>query len=159
MSDDDDDPGSTSAPMDLVVDAGVALKWYVPEPFEAEAKRLLDPACALHVPELFFAEFGDIVWKKARLLKTPELTVVEGREILDRLAAVPMAAYPVAPLLEAAYDLATGPARSTVDECCDLALAIALGCRFVTADQPFHDAHRDGPFGRDVLWVADPYLR
>ena len=30
-----------SRPMRLVVDAGVAIKWYVPEVHEAEAKRFL----------------------------------------------------------------------------------------------------------------------
>lgn len=145
-----------STPIDLVVDAGVALKWYVPEPFEAEAKRLLDPAFVLHVPEFFFAEFGNIVWKKARLLKTPELTVEEGREILELLVEVPIVAYPVGSLLRVAYDLATGPVRSTVYDCCYLALAIALDCRLITADRPFYDAHRGGPYGHHFLWVADP---
>jgi hypothetical protein len=46
---------------DLVVDAGGAIKWYVPEIHEREAKWFLDPAITLHVPELFFPEFGNIV--------------------------------------------------------------------------------------------------
>ena len=64
---------------DLVIDAGVAIKWYVPEVLEVEAKCVLDPSYSLHVPELFFAEFGNILWKKARILKVPEITVEEGR--------------------------------------------------------------------------------
>ena len=72
--------GSTGlGAIDLVVDAGVAIKWYVPEIHEREAKRFLDPAHTLHVPDLFFPEFGNILWKKARLLKVPEITEEEGR--------------------------------------------------------------------------------
>ena len=151
-----DDDGPESAPTDFVVDAGVALKWYVAEPLEAEAKRLLDPACTLHVPELFFAEFANILWKKARLLKAPELTIDEGRDILGLLAGVPLTAHPMAPLLEAAYDLAIGPERMTVYDCCYLALARAMDCRLVTADRPFYDALVGSPHGRHLHWVADP---
>lgn len=141
---------------DFVVDAGVAIKWYVPESHEAEAKRLLDPAHTLHVPELFFPEFGSILWKKARLLATPELTEQEGRDILRLLLGVSLIVHPTAPLLEAAYDLAVGPARPTVYDCCYLALAIALNCRLVTADRAFYNALSPGPCGPHLLWIADP---
>jgi predicted nucleic acid-binding protein len=148
--------GPPPTPMDLVVDAVVALKWYVPEPYEAEAKRLLDPAYMLHVPELFFAELGNIIWKKARVLSPRELTVEEGREILGLLGEVPLTAHRVGSLLESAYELATGPGRSTVYDCCYLALAVALDCRLVTADRPFYEAQRGGPQGGRLVWVADP---
>jgi predicted nucleic acid-binding protein len=139
-----------------VIDAGVAIKWYVPEVHEAEAKRFLDPAIRLHVPELFYPEFGNIVWKKARLLKAPEITEAEGRDILDLLLGVSMTVHPMAPLLKAAYDLAVSPARPTVCDACYLILAVALGCRLVTADRPFYDALQGGPYGPRLLWVADP---
>jgi predicted nucleic acid-binding protein len=98
----------------LVVDAGVAIKWYVPEIHEGEAKRLLDPIFTLHVPELFFPEFGSIIWKKSRLLKAPELTEEEGRGILGLLLAVDLEVHPMAPLLESAYSIAVGPESPTV---------------------------------------------
>jgi predicted nucleic acid-binding protein len=60
---------------DLVSDAGVAIKWSVPEVLEAGAKLVLAPAYSLHVPELFLAEFGNILSKTDRILKVPELTV------------------------------------------------------------------------------------
>ena len=141
---------------DLVVDAGVAIKWYVPETHESEAKRFLDPAHTLHVPDLFFPEFGNILWKKARLLKVPEITEAEGREIIGLLIDVSLTVHSMAPLLKAAYDLALGPNRATVYDCCYLALANALGCRVVTADQLFYDAFKNGPHGSRLLWVADP---
>jgi predicted nucleic acid-binding protein len=147
-------PGLVTA--DFVIDAGIAIKWYVPEVLEAESKRVLDRSYSLHVPELFFAEFGNILWKKARVLKVPEITVQEGRGILDLLLQVPLTVHPMAPLIGAAYDAAVGPERSTVYDCCYLALARDLGCRLVTADRAFYDAMRANPHGTLIHWVADP---
>jgi predicted nucleic acid-binding protein len=141
---------------DFVVDAGVAIKWYVPEIHEREAKRFLNPAYTLHVPDLLFPEFGNIVWKKARLLKAPEITMKEARDIIDLLLNVTLTIHPMTPLLRVAYDLALGPKRATVYDCCYLALAIALGCRLATADQAFYNAFISGPNGAHLLWVADP---
>jgi predicted nucleic acid-binding protein len=142
--------------IDLVIDAGVAIKWYVPEVHEQESKRFLDSAYTLHVPELFFPEFGNIVWKKARVLKTPEITVEEGRTILALLLGVSMTVHAMKPLLEAAYDLAVGLERPTVHDSSYLVLAHHIGCRFVTADRSFYDAFKKGPLGPLLRWVADP---
>jgi predicted nucleic acid-binding protein len=143
-------------PNHFVVDAGVAIKWYVPETYDAEAKRFLDPAFTLHVPDLFYPEFGNVVWNKACLLKPPEMTVDEGREILDLLLGVSLTVHPTAPLLKFAYEIAVTPARPTVYDCCYLALANALGCRLVTADQAFYNALKGSPHGSRLLWIADP---
>ncbi len=140
----------------FVVDAGVAIKWYVPESDDAEAKRFLDPGFELHVPELFFPEFGSIVWKKARALKIPEMTTAEGLDTIRLLLGVSLAAHPMAPLLETAYEIAAGPARPTVYDCCYLVLAEALGCRLVTADRAFYNALKASRHGPYLLWVADP---
>jgi len=149
---------SPSGTIDFVVDAGVAIKWYVPEVHEADAKGLLDPAFTLHVPELFFPEFGSIVWKKARLLKVPEITEAEGRDILRLLLAVDLTVHPMAPLLETAYDIAVGPGRPTVYDSSYLALARTLGARLVTADRAFYDSLKSGPLGAHLHWVADPLV-
>jgi predicted nucleic acid-binding protein len=149
-------PAGSSPPTDFVVDAGVAIKWYVPEPYDAEAKRFLDPAFSLHVPDLFYPEFGNVVWKKACLLKAPEITVDEGRDILDLLLGVSLTVHPMAALLRSAYEIAVTPARPTVYDCCYLALANALGCRLVTADQAFYNAIQGSTHSRWLLWVADP---
>jgi predicted nucleic acid-binding protein len=140
----------------FVVDAGVAIKWYVPESDEAEAKRFLDPGFELHVPELFFPEFGSIVWKKSRVLKAPEMTTAEGLDTIRFLLGVTLTAHPMAPLLEAAYEIAAGPARPTVYDCCYLVLAEVLGCRLVTADRAFYNALKPSRHDPYLLWVADP---
>jgi predicted nucleic acid-binding protein len=155
LSERSQDP-SANGTADFVIDAGVAITWYVPEVHEVEARRFLDPSFTLHVPELFFPEFGNILWKKARVLKVPEITVGEGRDIIGLIWKVALTVHPMAPLLEAAYDVAVGPERPTVYDSCYLALARALECRLVTADRAFYDALIKSPDGAHLHWVADP---
>lgn len=49
--------------MRYVIDASVAVKWYLPEVFEQEASRLLNGRHELHVPELILPEIGSITRK------------------------------------------------------------------------------------------------
>jgi predicted nucleic acid-binding protein len=142
---------SASAPV-LVVDASVAVKWYLPEIHEAEAKRVLDPRYALHVPDLFFSEFGNIVWKKALLKR--ELAVDEATEIVARVLTVPMRAHSSATVLASALGIALAT-RRTVYDCTYLALAIAVDGWLITADEAFVNAMEDGPFDDKIIRVAD----
>ncbi len=56
---------------DLVIDSGVALKWYVPEPLAPESHRIRAAyqagALTLRAPDLIYAEIGNIAWKKHTL--------------------------------------------------------------------------------------------
>jgi predicted nucleic acid-binding protein len=53
--------------VNVVVDASVAIKWFLPEPLSNEAERLLDGGDALFAPDFLLIEFGNVIWKKARL--------------------------------------------------------------------------------------------
>lgn len=48
----------------LVIDASVAIKWYVPEAGSQEASAILDRPETLLAPDLLAAEFGNVLWKK-----------------------------------------------------------------------------------------------
>lgn len=48
----------------LVVDASVAVKWFLVEPGDREALALLDAAESLVAPELIVAEVVNVVWKR-----------------------------------------------------------------------------------------------
>ena len=138
-----------------VIDASVALKWYVPEVHHDRALRLLERqrqgALDFHVPDLFLAETGNILWKKRR---TGELDRPDMRRIAEALGAVPKTVYPTAVLLPAALDLAADLDR-TVYDCLYLALAGALDCALVTADQKLYRALRPTPWRNLLTWVAD----
>jgi len=137
--------------MNYVVDASVAVKWYVPEDNSDDAERLLDLTNELHAPELIAPEFGNIIWKKVR---RGELTEKQGREIIEAFLSVPMLKYPTAPLLEVAFTGALQTAQ-TVYDWIYLALAISLNCQMVTADEKFYKALQTGLPAKHLLWVGD----
>ena len=134
-----------------VVDASVAVKWFVPEVHTDAALRLLDGEHELLAPDLLLPEFGNILWKKIRLT---EITPEEGRNILRGLLAVPLDVYPSEGLLEPAFEIAHGINRSVYDSFY-LALALIHDCRMVTADRRFHDAVQAGPLSLNLRWVED----
>ena len=74
-----------------VIDASVAVKWYVPEVYSEEALHLLAARekgeVQFHVPDLFASELGNILWKKVR---RGVLEEKEAREIARQLLAIPM---------------------------------------------------------------------
>ena len=51
--------------MTLVVDASVAVKWFLPEADTPSAERLLAFAGPLHAPDLLRIEVASAVWKYA----------------------------------------------------------------------------------------------
>ena len=114
-----------------VIDASVAVKWFVPELYSREAAALLDPTFALHAPDLLFAEVSNALWKKTR---RRELKPGEARLVLRGLASVPLEVTPTRQLAAGALDLALD-AGCTAYDAVYLALAIHHNCRLVTADE------------------------
>lgn len=113
----------------LVIDASVAVKWVVTEEGTAEAVSLLSFS-PLVAPDLLIAECANILWKKvARFELTPEEALLAAR-LLQRSD---IELYPMRSLLEPAAQLAIDLDHPAYD-CLYLALAIANGWRFVTAD-------------------------
>lgn len=119
-----------------VLDASVAIKWYVPEIDDVAAKTLLAAEHDLHVPELFFPEFGNILWKK---VQRGDLVEDEAREIAAEVKTVPLNIHRSYPFLEAALDLALAYQR-TVYDAYYLALAVDLTSLFITADEKLYNA-------------------
>ena len=137
--------------MKCVVDASIAVKWYVPEIHSTEAERLLDRANELHAPDLIVPEVGSIIWKKFR---RGELTERQGRMIVAAFLDVPVLKYPTTSLLKPAFEGAVRTAL-TVYDWTYLALALSLDCQMVTADQKFYKTLRGGPLAASLLWIAD----
>jgi predicted nucleic acid-binding protein len=137
--------------MKYVVDASVAVKWYVPEIHSVAAERLLDPAYDLHAPDLIVPEFGNILWKK---VGRGELTATQARKIIEAFIDLPMYKHSALPLLEAAFNGAVQSAQ-TVYDWTYLALAVALDCSVVTADEKFYLALQRGALAGHLCWVAD----
>jgi predicted nucleic acid-binding protein len=89
--------------VNVVVDASVAIKWFVPEPLSDEADRLLGGGDALFAPDLLLLEFGNTIWKKVRL---GGLARGDGDAALAALRNGPVGLVATTPLVERALHLA-----------------------------------------------------
>ncbi|MEH2024315.1 type II toxin-antitoxin system VapC family toxin [Nostoc sp.] len=49
-----------------VLDASVAIKWFVLEVHSDKARRLLTSNYTFLVPDFFFAEVANVLWKRVR---------------------------------------------------------------------------------------------
>jgi len=134
-----------------VVDASVAIKWFIPERLSEAAGRLHQAQHSLLVPAFFWLEIGNVLAKKIR---RGELTRAEGDFILKELRQVPLQRHADERLFRPAYALALQMQRSLYD-CLYLALAEVIDGRMVTADRKFYTALMAGDPGRRVLWIED----
>ena len=136
--------------MNYVIDASIAVKWYVPEVYEQQASRLRRTGGIFHAPELMLPEFGNIIWKK---VMRKELTSVEGQRIMAAFANEKFILHSHRATLQAAYTGADATGQ-TVYDWTYLALAVALSCPFVTADERFYKALEPTPLNAHLVWVG-----
>jgi len=127
----------------FVVDASVAAKWVLPakgELWRPEAFRLLDAYGAgevsLLVPDIFWAECGNIVWKAVQQQRLPradaELAILS--MMRRSIPTVPSAA-----LLPEALPIALNFGCSVYD-CLYVALALQSETQLITADEGLTNA-------------------
>jgi predicted nucleic acid-binding protein len=139
-------------PTTFVIDTSVAIKWYLPEIYQAEALRFLAPAHDRHAPGFIHAELGSVLLKKAR---RREITEDECRRYMVKLAVLPLFSHESLSLRPAALEIALQIGSSFYDGLF-LALGLQLGGRLVTADDKFYRKAKGTIFDPWVLWVADP---
>nr|CAA6827285.1 MAG: Ribonuclease VapC [uncultured Thiotrichaceae bacterium] len=139
--------------MNLVVDASVAIKWFVPEIHWEYAARL--QGCSdLYAPDFMLLECSNILIKKVR---RQEISHNDADEIQQALSCAPLDFYPWQELLESATLVAHETYRSVYD-CIYLVLAQQLGGQMVTADKKFYQSLEDHPiWSAHLLWIEDVY--
>lgn len=127
----------------LVVDASVAAKWLLPrtnEPLAAEADRLLERyshgEVRFAVPDLFWAELGNLLWKAVRARRCSDAHAKEG---LARLGEQRLPTISSKSLLNVAVGIASTFDR-TVYDCLYVALAVTSKGQLVTADEKLANA-------------------
>jgi len=135
----------------VVVDASVAIKWFLPELHDDAALRLLRAEHRLVAPDLLFPEVGNVLWKRVR---RREATASEAGAVLDALVAVPLEVHASQPMMPVAFEIACATGR-TVDDSLYLALAVLRECPMVTADRKLYQALERGRFAHHLLWVTE----
>lgn len=134
-----------------IVDASVGVKWFLPETHATAARRLLNGSHHLVVPDLFYPEIGNILWKKVRL---GELTTDEANEIVSAILSLTIESHATQALLPAALEIAVRMGRIVYDSL-NLSLAHRMDTALVTADERFYNSIATGPLARHVLWVEN----
>ena len=141
--------------MNIVIDASVLIKFYVPEVLCDKASYLLDTVkegeFSLHAPDLIFSEAGNILWKKYRL---KELTRSEVDEITDAIILLPVWAESSKSLLP----LAVGIAMTygiTVYDAMYVALTRISETRMITADRKLFEKMAGTDMNKYVSWLGN----
>jgi len=138
----------------VVLDASVAAKWVLPsalEPHSGNALRILDDytrkKLEIVVPDLFWAELGNLLWKAVR---TGRLNIADAAAGLRKVTVNPFVTISTFSLLDSALAIANESGRSFYD-CLYVALADSSSIDFVTADEKLVNAL--GP-RYPVRWLA-----
>ena len=137
--------------MDRVVDASVAVKWFVPESHTAVAKDIMLQPGSTHVPDLFRVEVVSVLCRK---IQVEELSADEGREAVTTFMQLRFQFHPMADLLVPAFEIAL-ESRQYVYDCVYLILAAQLNIRMVTADRRFYKAIQKTEFRNHIDWIED----
>lgn len=136
-----------------VVDASVAVKWLVTEPFSDQAVRLLDDDLTLIAPELLFAEAANALWA---LCRRGDIDKADFATAIDVLKAAPVARPASMRQLTASASRLAIDLGHPVYDCYYLALSVQEHYPVVTADRRFHDLVRAHPYLADrIVHVQD----
>jgi predicted nucleic acid-binding protein len=122
----------------VVVDASVAVKWFLPENGEALVSQALallygydKEEVRFVVPDLFYVETASAIWKAVRVGRIPRAF---GDQALVLLAQRKFPTVPSLKLLDKGFQIATDHGR-TVYDCLYVALAVQTNAQLVTADE------------------------
>lgn len=137
--------------MKLVVDASVAVKWFLVEPHSIRAGRLRDARFSLVAPDLIRLELGNVLWKHVR---RGELTSKAAESHLEAFEMAETEIRQTSGLVAVAFHLAVALDR-TVYDCLYLALAVEENCALITADRKFHAAVAKSQLAPYILWIED----
>jgi len=133
-------------PLTCVVDASVGIKLFMPEDFSGDVQDMfLDsfaaPKASLFVPDLFYVECANILWKRT---SKGEIAASVAQECVVQLLALDLAPTPTAELAERGLEIALAYGISAYDACY-VALAERTNTSLLTADTRLATALKDSP--------------
>ena len=116
----------------LVIDASVAVKWFVEQDASPEARALGGPSAVSIAPDLVLAEIASALWKYVRAAILTEDTA---KAMLAHAPSAFSRLVPLEELLASAFELSLAMPHPIYD-CFYLALARRENIPLVTADRP-----------------------
>ena len=141
--------------MNLIIDASVLIKFFVPEVLSAKAEQLLarveEGSVKLFAPDLIYAEAGNTLWKKRRL---KELTQSEVGKITDLIISIPLKIEASKALFPLAIDIAI-TYEVTVYDALYLSMAKVYETQMMTADRKLFDLTSKTNLKRSVMWLGN----
>lgn len=137
----------------MVVDASVAIKWFLSEIYSDEARLILNLKWELYAPDFIWVEFGSVLQKKIRL---KELTIHEADAILKDFMKFQIQTYGSKLFLNSAWQLVKD-SGATIYDSLYLALANSRECSLVTADKKFYQLinNSEKTANSRIVWVED----
>ncbi|MEX0647132.1 MAG: type II toxin-antitoxin system VapC family toxin [Balneolaceae bacterium] len=127
-----------------VIDACVAIKWFLPEKDHDKAGAILNQYNMMIAPDLFLIELDAIITKKVRQkLVEPE----EAIQIYSEIRNIPFEFIPYNLISKLALDLSIALPVTQYDACY-LATAIEYNQKLYTADKRFIRGMKKTPFER-----------
>ena len=139
--------------MTFIIDASVALKWYVEEEDSETARKLLQDTSRLEAPDLIIPEVTNFVWKKWR---QHEFTQVQAESTVSSIMRLFETIHSSKTLSGHALNLSLTLDHPAYD-CFYLACAEIRGAILVTADMKLHDKVKSSQFG-DIVSSLDDLL-
>ena len=134
----------------IVVDASVAVKWFVEEPGHAAAVRASEDS-DLAAPDRLLLEVANVPRRK---VKQREIPTDQAAVAVRRLPGLMDSIVPSASLVDRTFDLA-GRLDHSVYDCAYLACALHLDSRLLTADGHFAGKARLAGFGSSISDLAE----
>jgi predicted nucleic acid-binding protein len=120
----------------IVIDASIAVKWFIPES-DSDAARALYREQLL-APAIWLSEVANVLWHHVQLGKLP---VAKAKQLLLSVRAAPISSIAIDDHVERAFSLANEIPHAIYD-CLYLALAVEEGTYLITADTRFVRAVR-----------------
>ncbi len=133
----------------LIVDASVAVAWFVKENHSDAALSVLDERHQLHAPDFLLLEIDNVLWNWVR---RKIISLSESDEIREGLRSFPIHTHAFTQLLDSAYAIAN-ETGATVYDCLYIALAVLLKGAVVTTDEKLCEATAAGRFAKHVMFV------
>ena len=135
----------------FIVDASVAVKWFIEEEYSDSALSVLNESNQLHAPDFLLLEIDSVIMK---WIRRNVISQMEGSGIREALRQYPIQIHPFISYLDSAFAITNRTGQSVYD-CLYLALAVLLEGKMVTADRRLYENLSKGPFKKHLLWVED----